>query len=112
MNVRALDPHLPKSRFDEWFPRQPGEPTIVNWAATDCGEGDGPANGRDMPLCAEATAKISEGRLVVAQILVATSKKGVHGKPALWSVALLTKDGKYHSVRHLSELRALLTQTR
>ena len=110
VDVSTLDSQLPKARFDEWFQRQLGPSISVKWEATDCGEQDEAHRGEDIPLCAEASAKLSGDRLVVAQIVVATLKKGIQGKPGLFGIALITKSGQYYSVKRLSELPGLLAR--
>ena len=107
-DVSALDPQLPKARFEEWFQQQVGASTKVEWEANDCGEQDGANAQEDIPLCAEASAKLSGDRLLVVQIVVATLKKGVQGKPGLWSIAVLGKGNNIQFGSKLSDLTRLL----
>src|SRR5690242_5134678 len=81
--VSQLDPKLPQMKFGDWLKREAGPQAKISWETNDCGEqtGDPATNPKDIPVCAEATAKMLDGRAIVVRLAVGTDTKGLIGKP-------------------------------
>lgn len=102
VDVRKLDPQLPRMRFDAWLQKQVGSAPIA-WESNDCGEQDGFTAGADIPLCGQASATLADGRKLTVMITVGTSRKGVQGAPGVWFMSVQDKTST-----HLSDLPKLL----
>src|SRR4051794_5803041 len=63
-DVSLLEKTLPQQKLVDWLQKVAGEKAVLTWRVTDCGEASGgPADAtRDMPVCAEVTAKIDADR--------------------------------------------------
>ena len=104
--VDRLDVQLPHVRFDAWLQKQIGSDQIA-WESNDCGEQDGFTGRTDIPLCAQASATLSDGRKVTVMIGVGTSRKGVQGAPGVWFLAVQDKTST-----HLSDLPKFLNNAK
>ena len=106
-DVATLDKALKKQRLDDWLKQTLGPAAKLSWGVTDCGEGSGsPADqGRDMPICAEALAKLPDGRQVVLEIGMGSHQKG---DPYGLYVIAITTNGEPVFYKTLSELATKL----
>lgn len=102
--ARALDPSLPAEAFEAWFGRTAGSNARVEWNISDCGEQTGsPVDStRDLPVCVSAMAVAGE-RMITADFLVGTERRGLREKPRLYSAAVVVK-GTVWEVRRLGDL--------
>jgi hypothetical protein len=77
-----LDPKLPRMKFSEWLKMEAGPAASISWDTNDCGEqtGDPATNPKEIPICAEATAKMHDGRTIVVRLAVGTNLKGLIGE--------------------------------
>ena len=109
VSVHALDPALPDQPFAEWFQSVVGRDLKLTWESNDCGEQTGnPANTpADPPVCGQASAKLPDGRTVIAMISVGTAKQGIAGAPAVAFIGL-AKETAFDQVQTLSELPAAI----
>src|SRR6266851_3459667 len=105
INVSQLDVGLPQQKFDEWFRNLVGSEAIVVWELNDCGEQTGSEadRKRDLPTCAQAEAKLTDGRKVIVMIAIGTLKKGLTGRPVVFDL-VIEHEGQFSTVKHLSEL--------
>ena len=106
VSVARLDPALPRQRFDRWLAALAGPAGAIRWELNDCGEqtGDpGVDRGRDVPLCAEATASLSDGRTAHVSIAVGSRRRGIAGPVALYSAGI-EKERHFEFIATLSEL--------
>ena len=101
--VDQLDVQLPHLRFEAWLQKQVGSSPLA-WESNDCGEQDGFTQREDIPLCAEASATLADGRKVTVMIGVGTSRKGVQGAPGVWFLSVQDKTST-----HLSDLPKFLS---
>jgi hypothetical protein len=103
--VSSVDRSLPKVSL-EYFLKYESAGADIHWEVNDCGEQSGNAEvdiSRDFPMCVEADFD-SNHRSVSVMIAVGTSKKGVSGRPALFSATITDPDGKTKSLRQLGDL--------
>lgn len=101
----ALDRSLPKISL-EYFLKYESGGGVIHWEVNDCGEQTGNPeadSGRDFPMCVEADFD-SNHRSVSVMIAVGTFKKGVSGKPALFSASITDPSGATKSLRQLGDL--------
>ena len=108
-DVASLDKTLKKQHLDAWLKQALGPGAKIEWSVTDCGEGTGsPADrGRDLPICAEALAKLPDGRQVVLEVAMGSHQKGIDAPYGLYVIAV-TKNGQPTFLKTLSELAARL----
>jgi len=72
---------LPRVALERWFLALVGPKARVSWEVNDCGEACGcPADsGRDLPVCAQVSAKLENGDVATVSISVGTNEQGVSG---------------------------------
>jgi hypothetical protein len=99
--VSQLDPKLPRINFSEWLKMEAGPAASISWDTNDCGEqtGDTATNPKEIPICAEATAKMHDGRTIVVWLAVGTNLKGLMGKTEAASITVGDKP-----LAHLSDI--------
>lgn len=106
----SLDTALPRISLKR-FLENAGQGVPIQWEVNDCGEQTGePATdaGRDFPLCVEADIKLQDRRGVTLLVSVGTFKRGLQGRPALFSLIVIDEGGEARSLRRLGELPAEL----
>lgn len=101
-----LEAGLPKLSFADWFAKVVGPGTGVAWQLSDCGDYR-LASPTDIPACAETSAVLPDGRLVVVKIIVGTFKKGRFGPPA-FCFGVIEQKGELYMVHRLSDLPKML----
>ena len=109
-DVSKLDSRLTEQRFDEWFKTVVGPDAKIRWEANDCGEQTGgPADKRrDLPVCAQAEAVLSDGRKVVVTIAVGTMKKGFTKEPGGLYYSVVEQGDDVATIKRLGELPEML----
>lgn len=110
-DVGTLDRSLRAAQsFSVWLANVVGRTTKVVWEVNDCGEATGSAvdTGRDLPICAEARAFLSQHREVVVGVAVGTTRKGVGRASGLYYANLVGQDGSTRDAKTLSGLAQLL----
>ena len=103
--VSSLDRSLPKVSL-EYFLKYESADAVIEWEVNDCGEETGNPqtdSGRDFPMCVEADFD-GNHRAVSVMIAVGTSRKGISGKPALFSATITGPGGSAKSIRRLGDL--------
>jgi hypothetical protein len=103
--VSSFDRSLPKVTLEFFLKCESGGAPIT-WDVNDCEEETGdPATdqGREFPICVEADFD-KDHAAVSLLISLGTSKKGLFGVPALFSVSIIEQNGTSRPVRHLSDL--------
>lgn len=112
--IRAskLDPSLPNKSVEAWLRSVVGSKAEMFWESNDCGEGTGSGSDRDrnLPACAEVTAKLSDGRIVGIRIIVGTYRKGIIGAPA-FHYAYIASGEEHEPINELRNLPALLRKS-
>lgn len=101
-----LEAGLPNLSFADWFAKVVGPGTGVAWQLSDCGDYR-LASPTDIPACAETSAILPDGRLVVVRIIVGTFKKGRFGPPA-FCFGVIEQKGELYLVQRLSDLPKML----
>jgi hypothetical protein len=109
-DVSRLDSRLPRQRFYAWFKNVVGPMAKIRWEANDCGEQTGgPADKvRDLPICAQAEAELSDGRKVVVSIAVGTMKKGLTREPGGMYYSVVEQGDKLDTIKRLGDLPEML----
>ena len=109
-NVSRLDSRLPRQRFDDWFRNVVGPPAGIRWEANDCGEQTGGKadKRRDLPVCAQAEALLSDGRKVIVTIAVGTMKKGLTRVPGGMYYSVVEQGDKLDTIKRLGDLPEML----
>ena len=110
MSASDLDAALVSRPFAIWINKTIGPNAGVVWQLTECGERivAPEETGRDLPACAEVSAKLPDGRRVFVAINVGTFKKGLNGKPVFYGAAI-EQDLQLYPVRRLSDLPEMLS---
>jgi hypothetical protein len=106
--VSKLERGLPNQALYKWLAQAVGPGVALKWEVNDCGEqtGDPQADrGRDFPLCVDAIANLSGGRIAIVTIAMGSFQKGIKGPSTLRSVSI-GKDNRFDDIRKLSELPA------
>ena len=101
LRITRLEHGLPKATFAQWFRSVVGSEARIDWEINDCGEQSGnPADGSSInpPLCAQASAKMSDGRQASVLIAIGTHKRGITGPPSLFTMGV-NHDGEWKSDR-------------
>jgi hypothetical protein len=94
-----LDSLLPKTAFLSWFRDIVGSDAKITWEINDCGEQTGVPSvdqGRDIPVCFEISAVLTDRRIIGVAIAVGTEKKGLSGAPAVYNIYIDTGKGTQH----------------
>ncbi len=109
-DVSRLDSRLPRQRFDDWFRSVVGPLAEIRWEANDCGEQTGGKadRRRDLPVCAQAEALLSDGRKVVVTIAVGTMKKGLTRVPGGMYYSVVEQGDKLDTIKRLGDLPEML----
>jgi len=109
-DVSKLDSRLPRQRFDDWFRSVVGPLAEIRWEANDCGEQTGGKadKRRDLPVCAQAEAFLSDGRKVVVTIAVGTMKKGLTRVPGGMYYSVVEQGDKLDTIKRLGDLPEML----
>jgi hypothetical protein len=109
-DVSKLDSRLPRQRFDEWFKNVVGPSATIRWEVNDCGEQTGgPAHKRrDLPVCVQAEAILSDRRKVVVTIAVGTMNKGLAREPGGMYYSVVEQGDKVDTIRRLGDLPEML----
>ena len=109
--VSRLDASLPKQPFAEWFKKIVGPKAKIKWEVNDCGEQTGTAAdiGRDFPSCVQVEAELFDNRKVVVLIAVGTFRKGIWGRPTVFS-AFIQHETTTRDAKKLGELSKMLSQ--
>jgi hypothetical protein len=109
-DVSRLDSRLPRQRFDDWFRSVVGPLAEIRWEANDCGEQTGGKadRRRDLPVCAQAEAFLSDGRKVVVTIAVGTMKKGLTRVPGGMYYSVVEQGDKLDTIKRLGDLPEML----
>ncbi len=108
-----LDSLLPKTAFLSWFRGIVESTATITWEINDCGEQTGvPAidQERDIPVCFEISALLSDRRIVGVAIAVGTEKKGLSGAPAVYNIYIDTGKGTQY-IKRLRDLPQALRLT-
>jgi len=87
--AKDFDSKLPKMRFERWLLDVVGKGVELHWELNDCGEQSGDPEAdkdRDMPICAGVDAQLDRGRSFQILLAIGTQKKGVGGKPEVYSI--------------------------
>ena len=101
-----LDSLLPKTAFLGWFRAVVGTEAKITWEINDCGGQTGVASvdqGRDIPVCFEISATLSDRRVVGVAIAVGTEKRGLSGDPTVSNIFIDTDKGTLH-LKHLRDI--------
>jgi hypothetical protein len=109
-DVSRLDSRLPRQRFDDWFRSVVGPLAEIRWEANDCGEQTGGKadRRRDLPVCAQAEAFLSDARKVVVTIAVGTMKKGLTRVPGGMYYSVVEQGDKLDTIKRLGDLPEML----
>jgi hypothetical protein len=109
-DVSRLDSRLPRQRFDDWFRSVVGPPAEIRWEANDCGEQTGGKadKRRDLPVCAQAEALLSDGQKVIVTIAVGTMKKGLTRVPGGMYYSVVEQGDKLDTIKRLGDLPEML----
>jgi hypothetical protein len=109
-DVSRLDSRLPRQRFDDWFRSVVGPLAEIRWEANDCGEQTGGKadKRRDLPVCAQAEALLSDGRKVVVSIAVGTMKKGLTRVRGGMYYSVVEQGDKLDTIKRLGDLPEML----
>ena len=109
-DVSRLDSRLPRQHFDDWFRSVVGPPAEIRWEANDCGEQTGGKadKRRDLPICAQAEALLSDGRKVIVTIAVGTMKKGLTRVPGGMYYSVVEQGKKLDTIKRLGDLPEML----
>ena len=109
-DVSRLDSRLPRQRFDDWFRSVVGPLAEIRWEANDCGEQTGGKadKRRDLPVCAQAEALLSDGRKVVVTIAVGTMKKGLTRVRGGMYYSVVEQGDKLDTIKRLGDLPEML----
>jgi hypothetical protein len=78
--VMELDRRLPRTTFERWLLDLFGPLAMTHWEVNDCGDQTGNPSvdqGRDFPMCVEASAALGGDRRLHLLQVVATFKTGV-----------------------------------
>lgn len=89
--AKELDSALPKMRFERWLLDLVGKGVELHWELNDCGEQTGDPevdSKRDLPVCAGIGAQLDKGRAFQILLAIGTQKKGIGGKPKVYSVVV------------------------
>jgi hypothetical protein len=89
--AKELDSALPKMRFERWLLDVVGKGVELRWSINDCGEQSGDPEvdaKRDLPICAGVDAELDKGRAFQVLLAIGTQKKGIGGKPKLYSIVV------------------------
>jgi hypothetical protein len=108
--VKELDSALPKMRFERWLLDVVGKGVELRWSINDCGEqaGDPDVDAkRDLPICAGVEAELDKGRAFQVLLAIGTQKKGIGGKPKLYSI-VVQANRRMWDVKRLRDLPAAL----
>ncbi|HEY8461938.1 MAG TPA: energy transducer TonB [Blastocatellia bacterium] len=103
VSASSLDPKLPDIPFLDWLTNVVGKDAGVVWQLAECGVISAGGPERDTRACAEASALLPKGDVVIVGISVGTFKKGLIGAPAFMGAALKTNDQLYQ-IRRLNYL--------
>ena len=109
-DVSRVDSRLPRQRFDHWFNNVVGPLAKIRWEANDCGEQTGGKadKRRDLPVCAQAEAFLSDGRKVVVTIAVGTMKKGLTRVPGGMYYSVVEQGDTLDTIKRLGDLPEML----
>lgn len=109
-DVSKLDSRLTGRRFNEWLKSVVGPDAKIRWEANDCGEQTGGKadKRRDLPVCAQAEAFLSDGRKVVVTIAVGTMKKGLTREPGGMYYSVVEQGDKLDTIKRLGDLPEML----
>ena len=109
-DVSRLDSRLPRQRFDDWFRSVVGPLAEIRGEENDCGEQTGGKadKRRDLPVCAQAEALLSDGRKVVVTIAVGTVNKGLARVPGGMYYSVVEQGDKIDTIRRLGDLPEML----
>ena len=113
LDASKLERGLPKLHFATWLKNIVGRKATLRWELNDCGEQTGSAQdaGRDIPTCLGVEATLADGRRVIILVAVGTIRKGITGKPGVWSTVIMRGD-QFFTVRSLRDLARTLKETR
>ena len=104
--AKEFDPALPKLRFERWLLDVVGKGVELHWELNDCGEQTGDPevdSQRDLPVCAGVAAKLDKGRAFQILLAIGTEKKGIGGKPRLYSI-IVQANRRMLDVKRLRDL--------
>jgi hypothetical protein len=108
-----LDSLLPKTPFLTWFKSVVGGSTPLQWEVNDCGERTGVPmvdQQRDLPVCLEVTAALSDNRRIGVAVWVGTESKGLTDTPAVYEIYMQIA-GQFYHIKRLSDLPKTLQQS-
>ena len=93
-----------------WFRQLVGPETSVQWEVNDCGEATGTSAdmGRNLPICVQAIASLTDKREVSISIAVGTEKKGMFRSARFRDAYVNKGNARVELASSLSELAALL----
>jgi len=101
---------LPATPIESWLVALVGPQASPSWSINDCGEQAGVPEtdtARDLPICGELAAQLSQGRSVSLYCLVGTEARGVVETRALYFAGVVAGD-ETKSFRTLSQLASYL----
>ncbi len=104
--AKELDSALPKMRFERWLLDVVGKGVELQWELNDCGEQTGDPevdSKRDLPICAGVDAELDKGRAFQILLAIGTQKKGIGGKPKLYSI-IVQANRRLWDVKRLRDL--------
>lgn len=106
-----LEAGMPKITLEYFLKSEAGPKARLSWEVNDCGEQTGdPATdaGRDIPVCVEADAALSDGRVISVMVAVGSVKNGTNAEARLFSVFV---SGAKDPISQLSQIPAALHRT-
>ena len=120
VSVHAIDSTLAPRRFDDWVRAVAGKGATIAWEANDCGEATGnrsdsvenrpPYTDDDLPVCVEAQARCTDGRVVHVAIAVGSAGRGIEDPPEFWW-AVIDSAGSSTDYRSLGALARAVRRT-
>ena len=110
ISVSQLDDSLAERPFADWLKEIVGQKAEISWEVNDCGEqtGTGADKNRDIPMCVEAVARLSDGRNVYISISVGTVRKGIWGRPGVFFAFIQSGDVYSPDIKRLGDLPKML----
>ena len=106
VSVSEIDRDLPDVSL-EFFLKYESEGAPIRWEVNDCGEQTGASSNAEVPMCVEADIGVKQGDLAVV-IAVGTYRKGIEGRPKLFSATITDCDGLVRTIRKLGDLPVAL----